>query len=249
MSSANTVAEVLQQQQEIIKWATAHQSRVGYFAVLYRRMTLAVEAAMAKQQFEDNVRMERLMVHFANFYLDAWNAYIKQQACCMAWRKVFEACNASNLVVLQHLILGINTHINLDLAKAAERTSPGDSIFDLQNDFEKINHIIAALSQDVQTCLEKVWWPLKTLTDIANKRHEAVLNFSIDNARKASWANAIALTLVEGSNKRHHLQCMEDMVIALSQKIMHPGWFTGMLLKPVIWMETKDVRKVIALLE
>lgn len=249
MTEANSIAAVLQQQQTLIESAIAHQSRAGYFAVLYKKMTLAVQGAVQQESFDDNPRMERLIVHFANYYLSAWQGYQNQQSCCAAWRQVFMACDQQNLVVLQHLILGINTHINFDLAKAAEQTSPGDAIYDLQHDFEKINDIIASLVQDVQTCLEKIWWPLKLLTDISNNRHKAVLNFSIDNARKASWANAIALSLVSGAQKVHHLKCMEDMVIVLTKKITQPGTIAQMMLRPVRWMEPKDVSKVIKLLQ
>ena len=249
MKEANSTATVLQQQQALIDWAIAHQSRAGYFAVLYKKMTLAVEAAIQKGQFEDNPRMEQLIVHFANYYLRAWRAYQEKEICCNAWRQVFLACDQQNLVVLQHLILGINTHINLDLAKAAEQTSPGDAIYDLQKDFEKINDIIASLVQDVQTRLEKIWWPLKLLTDISNNRHKAVRNFSINNARKASWANAIAISLVAGEQKAYQLKCMEDMVMVLTKKIINPAVVALLLLKPVCWMEPKDVGKIIHMLQ
>lgn len=249
MTEANSIPAVLQQQQAIVDWAIAHQSRVGYFAVLYKKMTLAVQDAMSKGQFDNNSRMEQLIVNFANYYLRAWHAYQQKQTCCNAWQQVFAACDQKSLIVLQHLILGINTHINLDLAKAAEQTSPGDAIYDLQSDFEKINDIIATLAQEVQTCLEKVWWPLKFLTDISNNRHKAVLNFSIDNARKASWANAVAISLVAGEPKAYHLKCMEDMVIALTKKIINPGMLTSFLLKPVYRMESKDVGSIIRMLQ
>ncbi len=249
MAETNSLAAVLQQQKAIIDWAIAHQSRAGYFAVLYQKMTVAVQRAMQQGKFEDNTRMEQLIVHFANYYLRAWQQFQQQKSCCPAWRQVFLACSEPKLVVVQHLILGINTHINLDLAKAAEDTCPKEGIYVLQHDFEKINSIIASLVQEVQTRLEQIWWPLKMITDISNNRHKAVLNFSIDNARKASWANAIALSLVSGAQKEHHLKCMEDMVIVLTNKIIHPGPVAQFLLKPVRWMEPKDVREVIGILQ
>lgn len=249
MTEANSIAAVLQQQRSLIDWAIAHQSRIGYFAVLYQKMTIAVQRAMQQGKFEDNPRMERLIVHFANYYLRAWHNFQQGKTCCAAWREVFVSCSEQNLIVLQHLILGINTHINLDLAKAAEDTCPKEGIYALQNDFEKINSIIASLVQEVQTRLEKIWWPLKMLTDISNHRHKAVLNFSIDNARKASWANAIALSLVAGSQKEYHLKCMEDMVVVLTKKITLPGSIAQMMLRPVRWMEPKDVSKVIKILQ
>jgi len=249
MKEATNIEEVLAQQQAIIEWAKMQQSRVGYFAVLYKKMTLAVQQAIVAAQFEDNSRMEKLIIHFANYYLQAWNGYLNKQTICNAWHSVLDACENKNLVLLQHLILGINTHINLDLAKAAVQTSPGESLEALKNDFEKINDIIASLTQQVQTCLEKIWWPLKLLTDITNNRHKAVLNFSISNARKASWANAMALSLVQGAMKENHILFMEKTVIEITKKIISPGRLTLFLLKPVLWMEPEEVSEIINILQ
>lgn len=249
MKVAGSFGEVISQQEAIIQWCKTNESRTGYFAMLYLRMTRAVQAAIAAGQFDDGARMEKLIVNFANLYLQAWHGYAGNNTTGRAWTHVFKNSDNNKLVVLQHLILGINTHINLDLAKAAAETCPGDSIYDLQNDFEKINDIIGALAQQVQSCLEKIWWPLKALTDITNNRHEAVLNFSISNARKTSWANAVALSVITGPAQAHHLGIMENMVICIADKVVNPGWMTITLLKPVVWMEPKQVHKIIALLE
>ena len=46
-------------------------------------------------------------------------------------------------VILQHLLLGINAHINLDLGIAAVETSPGNQLAPLKNDFDMINKLLA----------------------------------------------------------------------------------------------------------
>ncbi|MEO5782654.1 MAG: DUF5995 family protein, partial [Ginsengibacter sp.] len=154
-------------------------------------------------------------------------------------------CNNNNLVVLQHLILGINTHINLDLAIAAAETCPGEKIYDLQNDFEKINVVIAAQSQTMQNTLCKIWVPLKLLTDISNHRQDAVINFSIDQARKASWASALALALVQGEAHNNYIAIMDNAVVKIADRITSPPFFTNLLLKLVLMMESKNVSKII----
>ena len=249
MKAATSLNEVIAQQEAILNWCRTKESRVGYFAMLYRRMTQQVQEAIAAGQFEDGGRMEKLIVNFANFYLQAWHSYRERLTTGKAWGQVFMNAEKNNLVVLQHLILGINTHINLDLAKAAVQTCPGDAIYDLKYDFEKINDIIEALAQQIQNCLEKIWWPLKFLTDIANNRQEAVLNFSISNARKTSWANAVALSAIQGPAHDHHLGVMENMVTCIADKVINPGRMTNALLKPVVWMEPKEVHKIMDLLK
>ena len=248
MKAATNLAEVITQQEAIIEWCIANESRMGYFAMLYRRMTRQVQEAITARQFEDAGRMEKLIINFANLYLQEWHGYTGKLTTGKAWLQVFKNAEKNNLVVLQHLILGINTHINLDLAKAAVQTCPGDAIYDLQYDFEKINDIIEALAQQIQSCLEKIWWPLKLLTDIANNRHKAVLNFSISNARKTSWANAVALSVISGPAHDQHLEVMENMVTCIADKVINPGFMTTTLLKPVVWMEPKSIHKIIDLL-
>jgi ABC-type ATPase with predicted acetyltransferase domain len=152
------------------------------------------------------------------------------------------------LIVLQHLLIGINTHINLDLGIAAADACPGDKIFDLQSDFEKINSVIASITQAVQDDLSEIWFPLKTLTNITNNSHEAVLNFSISNARKASWANAVALAMVQGKARSNYINMIDNTVVKIIHRIMNPGFATSFILKPVRMMESSDVSKNIDLL-
>lgn len=161
----------------------------------------------------------------------------------------FDACNNNKLIVLQHLILGVNTHINLDLGIAAAETSPGESIYDLQKDFEKINAVIASLTQAVQETLCNIWFPLRMIGKIVNNRQEAVLNFSIATARKTSWANAIALSIAGNEAKNNYINIMDNTVVSVAQRVINPGIATSFLLRPVRIMEDKDVRKIIDILQ
>lgn len=160
MYQAKSIRDVISKLDEIINWSKVHQNRLGYFAVLYRSMTIAVQQGITNGSFENAERMTLLDVNFANRYFEAWQASTNKQPCTLAWTKVFDACNTESLVVLQHLLLGINIHINLDLAVAAAKTSPGDTIFELKNDFEKINSVIASVMQIIEDNLVKIWRPL-----------------------------------------------------------------------------------------
>ena len=243
---ANSINEVIHELDEIIAWSKLHQSRIGYFSVLYRRMTIAVQQGIANGAFEDGKRMEELDVTFANRYFEAWRAFSKKQPCSNAWCKVFAACDTDSQVVLQHLLLGINTHINLDLAIAASATAPGEKIHALKNDFEKINEVIASLTQTTQDSLVKIWFPLKILLMISNKRQDKILDFSISNARKISWANAVTLATLQGV-KGHddYILTIDKAVVVVSERIMKPGFISRLLLKWVLQMESKNISQSI----
>ena len=249
METITTIDGVIAQLDEIIEWSIANKSRIGYFASLYRRMTVAVKQGILTNEFQDGKRMEQLDIIFATRYFDAWNEYVNQQACSNSWHSAFDASRNSTLIVLQHFLLGINTHINLDLCIAAAQCCPGNSIYALQTDFEKINDIIENQTQLVQNSLCNIWPPLKLFTDISNNQEKAVLNFSISTARKCSWANAIVLSNIDENSKSGHISQIDNMVVGLDQQIINPGIWMEFLLKPVRMMEDDDVDKLIGLLK
>ena len=249
MRQATTIAEVISKLDDIIELSIQQNSRLGYFATLYRRMTADIQQGILNNSFEDGKRMELLDVRFANRYFVAWEAYTNKQPCSDAWCAAFDACKNSSLIVLQHLILGINTHINMDLCIATAESCPGDKIYALKNDFNKINDLIAEQAQLVQNTLTKIWFPLRFLNKISEGREKAVLNFSIGTARNASWASAVALAHAEGSIKNGLVAQIENVVIDISKRVINPGIWVGFILKPVRMMESKNVGKIIGLLK
>ena len=246
---ASSIARVIQCLDEIIDISKKQNSRMGFFASMYRRTTLAVQQHILNNSFEDAQRMERLDVVFANRYLEAWEAYVNNRPCTNSWCTTFDACSNNSLIVLQHLILGMNTHINLDLAISAAQVSSGQDIFGLERDFVKINDVIASISQHVQDNLAKVWFPLKALQKLTNDREEPVLNFSIKMARKTSWASGVALAMVSGPAHQNYIAIMDDKVVQIAKRIISPGWAMSFILKPVRLMESKNVGSLIDILE
>ena len=248
MTTITTIDAVIKKLDEIISDARQTNSRQGYFAALYRRMTIAVQQGINENRFKDAARMEMLDVIFAKRYLDAYENYRNKLPVTSGWKTAFDACNNNNLTVLQHLILGVNTHINLDLSIAAAETAPGEKVLDMQYDYEQINDIIASLTGEVQDKLTKVWWPLRLLRNIANNKQDAVINFSITAARKAAWANAIALANETDGQKNNHIHTIDQTVTGLANGIIDPGFFVNMLLKAVRFFENKDIGKNITLI-
>lgn len=249
MQPASTIEEVIARLDGIISWSRIQQSPAGYFAMLYRRMTVAVGDGIKNNYFEDGARMEQLDTVFANRYLQAWDAYTQQQRCSNAWYTTFEACSNTKLVVLQHLLAGVNAHINLDLGIAAAVVAPGEKIFALENDFNKINDVIASLTKAIEDALCKIWFPLRALENITGNGQDVVLNFSITTARKTAWANALALAFIQGDMRDTHINTIDAAVVTVANRIIHPGMVTEMMLYAVREMENTDVGKNIDLLQ
>jgi hypothetical protein len=243
------IQDVVNQLTQIIEQCEATKNKAGFFAALYKRMTVAVRDGINANQFEDGARMEKLDMIFAQRYLDAYSAYSSKQLCSHSWQFAFDCCTDNSLIVLQHLLLGINTHINLDLAIAAAEVAPGDSIHALQNDFNKINSLISSLTDDIQECLCEVWIPMRMLMKIANGKQMAVLNFSIDKAREASWASAVLLANMNTEQRNIYIQQMDGFVKILATKIKVPDIATRFMLEAIRITEYNDVARIIKLID
>ena len=244
-----TIQDVINQLAQIVQQCESSKSKAGYFAALYKRMTSAVMENIAAQKFEDGSRMEKLDIVFAQRYLNAYTCYFSKTACSVSWKEAFDSCSDDSLIVLQHLLLGINTHINLDLAIAAAEVAPGNTIYALHNDFNLINTLIGSLIDDIQECLSDVWFPMRMLAKIANGRQLPVLNFSIDKARDVSWANAVLLANMNDEQKTNYIHQMDTSVSLLGNKIKSPGFAAGFMLRSIHATEYNDVARIINLID
>jgi hypothetical protein len=243
------ISDVVSWLDEIVLACENTQNRMGYFAALYKRMTVSVATGITNGSFQDGARMEKLDLVFAQRYLDAFDAFQHKAVCSSSWQYAFDNCADTSLTVIQHLLMGINTHINLDLAIAAAAIAPGDSIFALEEDFNRINNVIAALVNDIQESLCQVWAPMRLLTAIANHRQEAVLNFNIDIARKTAWANALIMANMNVSQLSDHIKGMDATVNILGQKIHSPGMLAELLLRSIRFTEFEDIARTTRLID
>lgn len=247
--SMQNIAEVISRLDAIVQQTRIEKSRFGYFAALYKRMTMAVDEGIKRNFFEDGARMDRLDVVFAQRYIDAYEAYHNRKQCTTSWKYVFDNCGNDDLTVVQHILLGVNTHINLDLAIATAEMADENGIDALQGDFNKINDVIAALIDDVQECLCRVWLPMRLLEKIVSGRHVPVLNFSIDKARTASWSSALILAGMNAGQKQFYIDQMDSVVLGVCRGIESPGVLTGMMLKTIRATEYDDIARTINLID
>ena len=113
---------------EVLDWAVAQRSPLGYFPAVYRGVTCTIRDQIAAGKFDDGERMTRFDVCFANRYLQAFHGWRAGQNITGAWAVSYEAASNSNLTILQHLLLGVNAHMNLDLGCAASTVAPGTEL-------------------------------------------------------------------------------------------------------------------------
>lgn len=246
---ATTIDEVIDSLDHIIATYRSQGSRLGYFPALYRKVTLNVKQGIEQGLFEDGARMEKLDVLFANRYLAAVAQEQRGQTPSRSWAVAFQAAQSWFPIVLQHLLLGINAHINLDLGIAAAQTAPGPELADLQQDFNAINGILAALIDDVRWELGQVWPLLKLLAVLPSDAAQGrVINFSLARAREHAWGVAQHLASLDEADQPGQIERADVETALLGQMIWRPPWRTRLVLGVIRLGERKSVPDVIDIL-
>ena len=188
---ADDCHEVVPLLEQVVARSRTQNDPVGYFAMLYRLTTLKIVGAVDQGRFADNARMAEMDKNFANRYLDAVSAHFDEWEATAVWQASFTGAANPKLTVIQHLFLGMNAHINLDLAVAAAETCPGDAIHGFAGDFAKINAILDSLFDIVEHDEAKVWHPLRILLPMGEKIGNLLLAFAMKDERKSAWDRAI----------------------------------------------------------
>ncbi|GAB1692820.1 DUF5995 family protein [Krasilnikovia sp. M28-CT-15] len=90
-----------------------------YFHSVYLRTTEAVAAEIERGGFADGDWVRRWDLAFATLYLDALDADRAGRPVTQPWQVAFTAArDRPDLPPLQHVLLGLNAHINFDLPQA-----------------------------------------------------------------------------------------------------------------------------------
>jgi hypothetical protein len=191
--AAETIDDVLVLLRDVVDESTAAADRNGYFAALYRQITVAVARAIDDGMFEDGERMSRLDALFADRYLAALHAWRTSAEPSRSWRTAFRAAADDGPVLVQHLVLGVNAHINLDLPLAAARLCPGDTIHQLRNDFHLVNQLLTEGLAQLQVALADLSPLLGTLDVVLGRLDGEIIGFNVTKARAAAWEAAVLL--------------------------------------------------------
>ena len=222
-----SIDEVIARLSGIVDDAAQRGSRFGYFAALYNRVTMAVRDGIRAGRFDDNARMERLDVLFANRYIEAYDTWRSGHAPSASWQTAFVAAQRPDLSVLQHLMLGMNAHINLDLGIAAATVAPGASIHDLHADFNRINEVLASLLPAVEGQLADISPVLDAAVrvgDHLDNLDDRVSNFSMEQARDGAWRFAVRLSDIDSPLLRQvAIRARDGVVAALGVTLQKPG--------------------------
>jgi hypothetical protein len=244
-NSPKTIDDVIARLDQVIEHCSRTHSKLGYFAVLYRDVTVQVRQAIAAGRFEDGPRMERLDVIFANRYLDALDCHWRRDKLTHSWETAFKAAHTRPPIILQHLLLGMSAHINLDLAIAAAQTAPGDALPGLKRDFYEITLLLDEMIDSVQERIDQVSPWFRFIDRVGGRTEEKICAFAMGEARDLAWRAAEKLAVMTPEEFEREVARHDAIVAELGQGIRSPGGLLGAGLRLIRLRERHPVHLVI----
>ena len=211
---------------QITQWQAAADRR-AVFLDCYARMTRNTLSALERGDFHDADWVGRLVQHFAGYYFAALDAYERDPHGAPAvWQLAHDAARDPLVLPLQHLLLGVNAHINYDLALAmADMLRPewetlGETERDARrHDFQHVNHVIATTIDEVQADVLDPAMPIMALVDIAmGPVDEMIISSLLTGWRDAVWQHAVRL-LSAAEEPTQVIQQIESNAIRLASLI------------------------------
>ncbi|HVB40728.1 MAG TPA: DUF5995 family protein [Terriglobales bacterium] len=251
-NTIDTIDDVLAALDAIVDRAWSEGSRLGYFAVLYRRVTRRVKQGLAAGEFPNGPLLERLDVVFARRYLDAVNQLWSGQPPSACWQVAFRALGDREPLILQHLLGGMNAHINYDLGIASADTiadvSSGDQLPALKPDFDQINALLAEEVGGVEQELAAVSPAIGLLEKVGLRSETKIINFSITAARDLAWSTAQRVAAAPAAQRGALCGVLDAGVAVLGHGFVHPPLLVAAELLPIRVLESDDVRHVLEVL-
>lgn len=235
LSPIHTIDDVIQQLDLIIASTEKANNPLGYFAALYKKVTVKVKEGIADNYFEDGPRMEELDIVFASRYLAAYFAYQNNTTITQSWVVAFDKGQKYWPITLQHLLIGINAHINLDLGIAAAEISKGKNLEDLKGDFDKINDILSSLVADVEKELSEIWPTLKKILKWTKSVDDFLIDFSMKLARIGAWKFAQEVFSAP-DNQLPQIIAERDLAVANNAKFVFPRNIVARLVLGIVRM-------------
>jgi hypothetical protein len=214
----------------IVERCRADEDRAGYFAAMYLAVTRTVRARAQQGHFADTSRMEHFVSRFARRYLDAEAACRAGQPTTKSWAFAFDTSRRRSPVILQHLLLGMNAHINLDLGVVAAGVAEGGALDAVQADFDAVNDVLGELIGGCEKAVGDVSPWIALCDRIGGRTEQALIKFSLVVARRQAWASAVRLAPLQGEALVRATAELDEATAGVGWVVMHPGRWARILL-------------------
>ena len=245
--SFDTAADQLQ---TLIDWAKDAEHRVGYFAAVYKRVTLALKQAAETDQFEDGARMSRLAGIFATRYLMAVNGFFRPAEFTVSesWRASFDQLENPEPVIVQHIQAGINAHTAFDLGMAVNEITGSRDVDAVRNDFLAVNAVLASQAEDMLDMVEEISPDLKRILDAIPGDEALLIGPAIKWMREEAWLFVKTLELFPGTRFNVIPADVKDSWVFVLTSTLFNG-LMAVVFDGIAEQESRDVRRNIEVLD
>lgn len=245
-TKAEKLTDVRARIAEILDHCRKVESPLGYFAALYTKVAAAIEERVEQGKFDDNERLATLDVHFVNYYIFAMNCAFSGAPAPAHWQLAIDAAKKPGTLVLEHLFLAMNAHINYDLSNAVHDSVKPEDMIGFKGDFLQVNGILFSLLDDVQEDVARFVTPLKWYLSIGEKADDKVISLVMKQMRNDAFAFACILALCDARYlERENAERMAEVVEAGKKIVIHKKWWIKALFLFVRLLERGTVNSKI----
>ena len=170
--------------------------RRGPFLVVYSRVTAEVARGIEDGEFADPAWVESYLVTFADLYRQALLGFETGDLETLAdpWQVAFESAARGDCLVAQDAVLGINAHVNYDLALALSLVGVDPDRETKYADHCAVNDVLGRLVDDVQDRLADRYAPgISHVDESLGRLDEALAYVALAEGRDSAWRVAVAL--------------------------------------------------------
>ena len=237
---------------QVVDWAIKAESHIGYFAALYKRITLAIQDAITEGVFDDGDRIGQLGIVFSQRYFKSLNAYFYPDECqglTLPWEVSFVGDQNHKAIMLQHMMAGLNAHITFDLGLATLAIA-GNSLDTLENDFNRVNALLCSQIPGILDVVQQLSPDLGLIRRLIPDE-VGLLKRVLTKLRRGAWLFAIYMA-THPQNGREKTVNHEAWTAAVGSWYLQPSarWtLFPVLVRVIAKHESRDVAVNIRALE
>jgi hypothetical protein len=171
--------------------------RRAVFLTIYSRMTRAIAARIERGRFGDPEWMRRYTVAFADYYRRAFLAFERGRlgGVPAPWRVAFDTAVRGEGLVVQDAFLGINAHINYDLALTLADVGIDPNRPAKRADHRAVNGVLQRLVDAQQEALAALYAAgVEDIDETLGRFDESFALLGMTEGREHAWRVALVTT-------------------------------------------------------
>ncbi|SFR63480.1 hypothetical protein SAMN04488124_2906 [Halogeometricum limi] len=192
-----SVADVRTRLDRLEERLRERNDRRAVFLTVYARMTREMQRGIEDGAFSDAAWMRAYVVSFAEYYRRAFSAFERGRfdAVPDPWRIAFGTAVTGDNLVVQDAFLGINAHINYDLALALCDVRIDPDRRGKYADHVGVDDVLLRLVDAQQDALTELYAPGIADVDAALGRFDETVSYhALTEGRIQAWRIAVVLT-------------------------------------------------------